>query len=65
MWSMFVARDKSGNLCLFPFLKPTRLGDKWHQGSGLHSCVISNNFSEFKDLTWEDEPVEVMLIKKL
>lgn len=58
---MWVARDKDGTLCLFYYEKPKRTTRSW-----IDSCekYIIMDKRKFSDLKWEDEPIEVELIKK-
>lgn len=59
---MFVARDKDGELTLFP-AKPVRAcGDSWWDDQTERFFLLEPWL--FPDLTWEDEPIEVELIKK-
>ena len=63
----YVARGKHGPLWLY-IGKPVRGGE--HFDSNKHSCMVSHSSSfdclgldidDYKDLKWEDEPVEVFL----
>lgn len=63
----YVARDKHGKLWLY-LNKPIRFDDIWvscKQGCSL--CIgevfknIGLNEADYKDLEWEDEPIEVFL----
>ena len=63
----YVARDKDGTLWLYVG-KPVRDEDSFV--SNEHGCVITHsslfeylglNINNYKDLKWEDEPVEVFL----
>lgn len=63
----YVARDKYGTLWLY-IGKPVRGGE--HFDSNKHGCMVSHSSSfdclgldidDYKDLKWEDEPVEVFL----
>ena len=62
-----VARDKNGELWLY-IGKPIRGIVKFHGVAGKNIFVLTNNLKsfglnkdDFKDLKWEDEPVEVFL----
>ncbi len=57
---MFVARDKNGELTLF-FNKPKRFdsADCW---MGTLFIPLKRNDQQFKDLTWKNEPQEVVLV---
>lgn len=64
----YVARDMDGNVWLY-IGKPNRSVD-WFEPSSNEYCVVltDNNFevfglneNDYKDLKWEDEPVEVFL----
>lgn len=59
---MYVARDKNGSLWLYSE-KPHREEDSgvWYLG-GVNNMQI--NREEFPQLKWEDEPIEVKLIKQ-
>lgn len=63
-----VARDKNGTLYLY-LGKPTRKENEFSV-CNIHSCVVCGscyfeyfglNADDFKDLKWEDEPIEVFL----
>ena len=59
----YVARDKNGRLFLY-LSKPFRRGDEFfsndHGNIMLHDLKnFGLNPDDFKDLKWEDEPVEV------
>ena len=61
----YVARDKNGRLFLY-LSKPFRRGDEFfsndHGNIMLHDLKnFGLNPDDFKDLKWEDEPVEVFL----
>lgn len=61
----YVARDKNGRLFLY-LSKPFRRGDEFfsndHGNIMLHDLKIFGlNPDDFKDLKWEDEPLEVFL----
>ena len=63
----YVTRDKDGKLWLY-LNKPIRYENVWVQCKhGFIICVdkvfknIGLNESDYKDLKWEDEPVEVFL----
>lgn len=56
---MWITRDKNNQLLLHPFRYPVRIGNKWMQEKGFHSCRIPNYL--FPNLKWEDEPIEVFL----
>ena len=64
----YVARDKDGSLWLY-IGKPYRVGDtffgNFKKGSCIISCrhleILGLNENDYKDLKWEDEPVEVFL----
>ena len=64
----YVARDKNGRLFLY-LSKPFRRGDEFfsneHGNIMLHDLKnFGLNPDEFKDLKWEDEPVEVFINMK-
>lgn len=58
----WVARDHDGNLRLFFLCKPQRIDEKrykyWFGGSNASKGLPS---SDFPNLKWEDEPLEVEL----
>lgn len=63
----YVARDKSGELFLY-LKKPVRTSNTFIPYRGGIFIEVTKNFSiyglnpnDFKDLKWEDEPVEVFL----
>ena len=61
----YVARDKNGRLFLY-LSKPFRIGDEFfsndHGNIMLHDLKnFGLNPDDFKDLKWEDEPLEVFL----
>ena len=63
----YVARDKSGELFLY-LKKPVRTSNTFIAYRGGIFIEVTENFLEyglnpndFKDLKWEDEPVEVFL----
>ena len=61
----YVARDKNGRLFLY-LSKPFRRGDEFfsndHGNIMLHDLKnFGLNPDDFKDLKWEDEPLEVFL----
>lgn len=63
----YMARDKNGNLFLY-LKKPIRASNYFIPSSCGMLLVETKNFSEyglnpddFKDLKWEDEPIEVFL----
>ena len=64
----YVARDKDRTLYLY-LGKPTRKENEFSTCS-LHSCAVCSscffedlglNADDYKDLRWEDEPIEVFL----
>lgn len=65
---MWIARDKDGQLVLFTH-KPTRGQYEWnetmHFWMYLSACNDNGEYTDFvygfKNLTWEDEPIEVRL----
>ena len=64
---MWIARDKSGNLKFLPS-RPRRMKTdlpkaEWWACEGVCNYVLID-FALFPDLKWEDEPVEVELVKK-
>ena len=66
----YMARDKNGNLYLY-LKKPIRGSNYFISRSGGMLLLATKNFSEcglnpndFKDLKWEDEPVEVFVNMK-
>lgn len=60
---MWVARDKAGNLCLFNEC-PERIFDVWMQRESIEVCIGEIHPALFPDLRWEDEPIEVELVRK-
>lgn len=63
---MFVARDRGGLLRVHRG-KPERDLTSLKWTAGLHEDTIwmaSQDEGQFKDLTWDDESVEVVLVKK-
>ena len=63
----YVARDMDGRLYLY-LGKPLRGIAEFHGVAGKNIFVLTNNFKsfglnqdDFKDLKWEDEPVEVFV----
>lgn len=58
---MWVARDKDGTLCVYPYAKPMRIADGWID---LYERIIIIDKEKFPDLRWEDEPIEVELVRK-
>lgn len=58
---MWVARDKDGTLCVFPYEKPKRTTFGWIDSFERYIII---NKEKFADLKWEDEPIEVELTKK-
>ena len=60
---MWVARDKDGSLWIYFDDKPKKSHDKWWAtNQSVRYCRI--NSSLFPDLRWEDEPIEVKLVRK-
>ena len=65
---MYIARNKKdGTLRLFK-TKPIRIDEegRWVK-DGYYGCYIDSNILEddwFDDLTWDDEPIEVEIIRK-
>jgi hypothetical protein len=61
---MYVARDKSGLLALYTKrpVRSTSVG-VWNLSGG-EFIFLNEGDPNFKDLTWEDEPVEVWLREK-
>jgi hypothetical protein len=61
---MWVARDKSGLLALYTKrpVRSTSVG-VWSFREG-EFMLLDEGDPNFKDLTWEDEPVEVWLREK-
>lgn len=58
---MWVARDKDGELILF-YNKPFRLEyDRWAT-TWINWMKLDSKL--FPDLTWDDEPIEVELVRK-
>lgn len=57
----WVARDENESLYFF-YGKPIKSEDIWIDGS--FSFLRLKGKSEFNDLTWKDEPIEVELIIK-
>lgn len=58
---MWVARDKDGTLCCYFYERPKRLTNWWLDS--FERYIIMDK-EKFPDLKWEDEPIEVELIKK-
>lgn len=65
----YVARDRNKSLWLY-IGKPIRKEESGHFTPKTHSSTVSNmfdfknfglNIDDYKDLKWEDEPVEVFL----
>ena len=63
----YVSRDMDGRLYLY-LGKPLRGIAEFHGVAGKNIFVLTNNFKsfglkqdDFKDLRWEDEPVEVFV----
>lgn len=64
----YVARDMDGSLWLY-MGKPNRSADEFEPASNEYCVILTdNNFevfglneNDYKDLKWEDEPVEVFL----
>ena len=63
----YVSRDMDGRLYLY-LGKPLRGIAEFHGVAGKNIFVLTNNFKsfglnqdDFKDLKWEDEPVEVFV----
>ena len=63
----YVSRDMDGRLYLY-LGKPLRGIAEFHGTAGKNIFVLTNNFKsvglnqdDFKDLKWEDEPVEVFV----
>lgn len=59
---MWVARDKNDGLCLY-IAKPQRCGIWWNVSLEECDCLKIND-ALFPDLRWEDEPIEVELVRK-
>jgi hypothetical protein len=62
----YVARDKNGDIW-FHYYKPKRENDiekTWWGSSDKQFKIYDFDFPEYKDLKWEDEPVEVELTLK-
>lgn len=70
---MWVAKDKDGTLKCFTLVKPWRDYDcKEHEQCWITDentnteCILpADLFPQFKDLTWEHEPIEVQLFQVL
>jgi len=64
---MWAAKDKSGELWFFR-TKPERDpgGYYWHANGGdaANWSTISKVFHPFPGLAWEDEPIEVEIVRK-
>lgn len=63
---MWVARDKDGELNLF-ITKPQRsdaIGYNYENWDSYNEHWISLDSKLFPDLTWDDEPIEVELVRK-
>ena len=58
---MYVARDKNGSLWLYS-KKPYR--EEYYGGWYSVGVNLEINSEEFPELKWEDEPIEVKLIKQ-
>ena len=54
----YVARDEDGSLW-FHYVKPRRINIDWWGSNDKSFQIYDFDFPEFKDLTWEGEPVEV------
>lgn len=63
MSSIWIARDASGILCAFRE-KPHRAenGDFWVSSSDYDYSTIDDSW--FPELTWEDEPIELVVKTK-
>lgn len=57
-YKFWVARDKNGSLFAYED-KPERCDNQKEWFAETFLCLMVNSF--FPDLTWEDEPIEVML----
>lgn len=61
---MYVARDKNKDLWLF-IDKPKRSqNNDWWRTSSLDEDCLEIDGDLFHDLRWEDEPIEVELVRK-
>lgn len=64
----YVARDKNGDL-YFHYIKPHRENEfelTWWGSTDANFWISDDDFPEFKDLKWEDEPLKVRIaIKKV
>ena len=61
----YVARDKDSNDLWVHYIKPRREYMMWVSDGRIFE-IHNEDFPEFKDLTWNDEPVEVeFTIKKI
>lgn len=58
---MWIARDKDGTLCVYPYEKPRRITNGWIDSFEIYIIIDKDKFS---DLKWEDEPIEVELVRK-
>lgn len=63
---MWVARDEDGSLYLYGF-EPTRndidgTWYDWDDGDRYEIISLDESLPQFRDLKWEDDPVEVDII---
>lgn len=58
---MWIARDKDGTLCVYPYEKPKRITMSWIDSFERYFIIDKR---KFPDLRWEDEPIEVELKPK-
>ena len=60
---MWIARDKDGSLWLYVDNKPKRILIEWQTTNRIERLCNINRLL-FNDLKWEDEPIEVELVRK-
>lgn len=60
---MWIARDKDQTLWLFEN-KPIKENDVWNCSDHISAYIKISDKTLFPELKWEDEPIEVDLIKK-
>ncbi len=61
--NIWIARDKDGTLHLFSEC-PVRYFNVWMQRLSIEVCIGELPTALFPDLKWEDEPIEVKLVRK-
>lgn len=62
---MWVARDKDGTLTLFIDKPNQSIGGAWFVGGYQATNIIRLSITMFSNLTFEDEPIEVDLARRL